>query len=224
MGSEKRTPIFRAPLILLILANLGILGVRLWPWSQVLGLPGNGSTGIDPAVGLLGYIGVIFWIGSARDVAARKCLLAAGCIGLLAGLFLACSAILAGRPGADDPTQSPILRWALTGVAVIFWGIAGSRAVRAGYQGGFGVLCAVWSAMVSSLMAFGALIGGSFYSLTQGQTTDPWKQYEGLAIGSEATQALVRTLLTATGYLLLGPVVAIFAGMVFGALTKAKTE
>jgi hypothetical protein len=224
MGSEKRTPIFRAPLILLILANLGILGLRLWPWDQVMALPGNGSTGIDPAVSLLGYIGVAIWIGSARDASARKCLLDAGWIGLIAGLFLAGAVILSGRPVADGASQSHILQYGLTAVAVMLWGIAGRRGKLAGYQGGFAVLCAVWSAMVSSLLAFGTMVAGSFYSLAPGQTADPWKQYEGLAIGSEATQALVQTLLTATGYLLLGPVVAVFAGTVFAGFTKPKPE
>jgi hypothetical protein len=222
MVAENRTPIFRTPLILLTLANMAILGIRLWPWDQVMSLPGNGSTGIDPAVGLVGYLGVSMWIGSARNSDARKCLLSAGWIGLVAGLFLSGALLLSSRPGADDPTQSPVLRWALTAAGVILWGVAGSRTVRRGYGTGFAVLCAVWSAMVSCLIAFGALVAGSFYSLAPGQTSDPWKQYQGLAIGSEATQALVQTLLTATGYLLLGPVVAIFAGMLFAGFTKPK--
>ena len=201
---------------------MGILGYRLWPWDQVMALPGNGSTGIDPAVGLVGYIGVAMWIGSARDPGSRKCLLGAGWIGLIAGLFLAGGVLLGERPGADDPTQSPVLRWALMAAALILWGVAGSRAKRDGYQGGFAILCAVWSAMVSCLMVFGTMVAGSFYSLAPGQTADPWKQYQGLAIGSEATQALVHTLTTATGYLLLGPVVAVFAGMVFSGLTKPR--
>ena len=74
--------------------------------------------------------------------------------------------------------------------------------------------------MLSCLMAFAALIAGSFYSYAPGQTADPWKQYQGLAIGSEATQALVETLLTATGYLLLGPLVAVMAGLLFASFTK----
>jgi hypothetical protein len=224
MRGEKREPIFRIPLILLIFANLAILGYRLWPWSQVTSLPGNGSTGIDPAVGLVGYTGVAMWIGSARDASARKCLFAAGWIGLLAGLFLSGAMILAGRPGADDPSHSHIPQYLLMGVTLLLWGVAGSRGKRAGYQTGFAMLCAVWSGMVSCLLAFGTMVAGSFYSLAPGQTEDPWKQYQGLAIGSEATQALVQTLLMATGYLLLGPLVAAVTGLVFSGFTKAKEE
>lgn len=222
MGGEKREPIFRVPMMFLILANLAILGYRLWPWSQVTALPVNGSTGIDPAVGLVGYIGVAMWIGSARNAGARKTLFSAGWIGLVAGVVLSGAMLLAGRPGAGDPSQSHLAQYGLMGVTVLLWGIAGSQGSRAGYQAGFAMLCATWAAMVSCLMAFGTMVAGSFYSLHPGQTDDPWKQYQGLAIGSEATQALVQTLLLATGYLLLGPLVAAVTGLVFAGFTKAK--
>lgn len=220
MGTEKRSAIFQAPLLLLILTNLALLGYRLWPWEQVTALPGNGATGIDPAVGLVGYIGVSLWIGSARDNSARKCLFSAAWFGVFAGLLLAGALLLAGRPGAAESGQGHGLQYALMTAAVILWGIAARGGVRAGYGSGFAALCALWSAMVSCAMAFAALIAGSFYSYTPGQTADPWKQYQGLAIGSEATQALVETLLTATGYLLLGPLVAILAGLLFAGFTK----
>jgi hypothetical protein len=202
------------------LANLTILGFRLWPWDQVLALPGNGSTGIDPAVSLLGYIGVSWWIGSARNDSARKCLFSAAWLGVLAGLLLDGAVVLADRPIAADSSQTHGLQYGLMAAAMILWGIAASRGVRAGYQAGFAVLCAIWSAMVSCLMACGALLAGSFYSFAPGQSSDPWKQYQGLAIGSEATQALVGTLVTTTGYLLLGPVIAIFVGLLFAGFTK----
>jgi len=48
-------PTLQFPLILLAVANLVILGVRLWPWPQVLSLPGDGVTALDPALSLLGY-------------------------------------------------------------------------------------------------------------------------------------------------------------------------
>ena len=220
MGNQRWAPIFKIPLILMILANLGLLGYRLWPWDQVTALPGNGATGFDPAVGLVGYIGVSLWIGSARNDSARRCLFVAAWFGLFAGALLAGAALFSGRPGAAESGQGHGLQYGLMAAAVVLWGIAGSRGVRAGYGSGFAALCAIWSAMVSCLMAFAALIAGSFYSYAPGQTTDPWKQYEGLAIGSEATQALVHTLLTATGYLLLGPLVAIFAGLLFAGFTK----
>jgi hypothetical protein len=220
MGTEKRSPIFRVPIIMMTLANLAILGFRLWPWDQITGLPGNGSAGFDPAISLAGYLGVSWWIGSAREDSARKCLFSAAWVGVIAGLLLAGAIVLAGRPNAPDTSQSHNLQYGLMAAAVVLWGIAASRGVRAGYQTGFAVLCAVWSAMVSCLMACAGLLAGSFYSFAPGQTSDPWKQYQGLAIGSESTQALVETLVTATGYLLLGPLVAVVTGLLFAGFTK----
>ncbi|KAA6463146.1 hypothetical protein DYQ86_07415 [Acidobacteria bacterium AB60] len=204
----------------MILADLALLGYRLLPWDQVLALPGNGATGLDPAVTLLGYIGVSWWVGSARNESARRCLFSAAWLGVFAGVLLAGAVLVSGRPGAAESGQGHGLQYGLMAATVLLWGIAGARGVRAGYGAGFAMLCALWSAMVSCLMGFAALIGGSFYSYAPGQTADPWKQYEGLAIGSEATQALVKTLLTGTGYLLLGPLVALVAGLVFAGFTK----
>lgn len=220
MATERRGPIFRIPLVLLVIANLVLLGYRLWPWDQVTALPDNGATGIDPAVSLLGYAGVSIWIGSARQSSARKSLFTAAWIGVFAGLLLAAAGLFYDRPGAAESGQGHGLMYGLMAAAIILWGIAATRGVRAGFGSGFGILCAIWSAMVSCLLACAALIGGSFYSYAPGQTADPWKQYQGLAIGSEATQALVKTLQTATGYLLLGPLIAVFAGLIFAGFTK----
>ena len=55
MGTDMQLT-FRTPLILLAIADLAILGARLWPWQDVLSLPGNGATGLDPAVSLVAYI------------------------------------------------------------------------------------------------------------------------------------------------------------------------
>ena len=46
-------------------------------------------------------------------------------------------------------------------------------------------------------------------------TQDPWKQYQGLAIGNQATQVLVHSLLTATGFLLIGPLIGGAVGLIF---------
>ena len=58
MGSSAQ-PLLRIPLILLAIADLAMLGSRLWPWQDVVStLPLNGATGIDPVVCLLAYIGI----------------------------------------------------------------------------------------------------------------------------------------------------------------------
>src|ERR1039457_7138738 len=66
---------FRIPLILLAIANLAVLGMRLWPWQQVvLNLPLNGATGIDPAVCLLTYVFMLFWIAVSQSRVTQKAL------------------------------------------------------------------------------------------------------------------------------------------------------
>ena len=84
----SRRSILRTPVILLALLNLTILGIRLWPWQNVMSLPGNGTTGVDPAITLLAYVGLGFWIGSARQAESRKALFSAALLGMVAGLFL----------------------------------------------------------------------------------------------------------------------------------------
>ena len=46
-----RQSILRTPVILLAAFNLIVLAVRLWPWQEVMNLPGNGTTGVDPTAG-----------------------------------------------------------------------------------------------------------------------------------------------------------------------------
>src|SRR5947209_5485015 len=200
VDSATRKPVLRCFVLLLVVLNLAALGLRLWPWTSVLNLPGNGSTGIDPAVTLIGYIGVAFWIASARGGISRRILYASVWTGLVGGLLLAMQVYLSIQP-ADTQAHSSI-QVGLGGMAAVLWGLCSWRAVRAGCAKGFAAVSAVWAGMTSSLIASLTLLAGSFYSLIPGQTQDVWKQYQGLAIGSDETQALVHTLVAATGYLL----------------------
>lgn len=214
-----RRPVLRSLLLLLAVLDLAVLGARLWPWSSVLDLPGNGATGIDPAVTLLVYIALAFWIGSARGAISRRVLYWSGFAGIIGGLLLVAQLYL-GSQAADARTHS-LIQFGLMGVTVVVWGMCGTRAISAGCAKGFAAVSAIWAALFSSLIASLALLAGSFYALSPGQTSDTWKQYQGLAIGSDEMQALVHTLLTATGYLLVGPLVACVAGAIFGAFAKA---
>jgi hypothetical protein len=68
--------------------------------------------------------------------------------------------------------------------------------------------------MMSSLMACAAILAELFAGPTQ-DSPDPWKQYQGLAIGSTATQGLVHSLNSATGFLLIGPLAGAAVGVIF---------
>ena len=216
--SSPRKSVLRSVLVVLAVVDLALLALRLWPWDTVLQLPGNGATGIDPAVSLIGYIALAFWIGSARGAISRRVLYASVVFGGVGGLLLAAQVYLASQP-ADARVHSKI-QFGLMALTVLLWGLCGRRAVRSGCAKGFATVSAIWAAMVSCLLAVMALLAGSFYALAPGQTSDTWKQYQGLAIGSDEMQAMVHTLDTATGYLLIGPVLAAIAGAIFGAFTS----
>ena len=218
---KSRQPTLRTPIVLLALANLAMLGMRLWPWPEVMGLPGNGATGIDPAVTLAGYIGLAFWIGSARQEESRKALFSAGAMGLFAGFLLVVAVVEATRKAAADAAAGldRVEIGLLAGAAVVV-GIAGLRTARAGYTMGFSAVCALWAAMTACLMAAAAVLVETFRTSGMGESSNPWKDYEGLAIGTPAMQALVHSLDTVAGFLLIGPLVGCIAGALLASFAR----
>lgn len=204
MGSGVQ-PILRTPLILLAIANLTLLGVRLWPWQDVANLPGNGTVGIDPAVCLVAYIGIIFLIGSTRQQHTRSALGKGTLIGLLGGMILVGDVLLKVQAASQDSAPPMLWTKGLPAAAVLLWGIAGWSAAQATRNAIIGVLTGTWSAMVSCLIASTAVLAEMYHAGPPPVSQDPWKQYEGLAIGNAATQALVHSLNSATAFLVLGP-------------------
>jgi hypothetical protein len=69
--------------------------------------------------------------------------------------------------------------------------------------------------MVSGLMACTAILAEFYLNPSTQDSPDPWKQYQGLAIGNSATQGLVHSLNTATAFLLLGPLTGAVVGIIF---------
>jgi hypothetical protein len=211
-------PTLRTPMILLAVVNLVILGKRLWPWQQVLQLPGDGTTGIDPAITLLGYIGLVFWIAGNPSEPVKRALSTGAMLGVLAGFLLVAHILLphvccsAGFAAALLPH---LVQVGLLTVSGILWGIAGLRGLRATRDVSIGTLAGVWSAMVSCLMAATAVLVEMSLAVSPPLTQDPWKQYEALAIGPATTQALVNSLNSATAFLLVGPLVGAALGLVF---------
>jgi hypothetical protein len=215
-------PILRFPLILLAMASLVILGMRLWPWQQVFNLPVNGTTGIDPAVVLVGYIGLIFLIGGSRQVPSRRALSSGTMLGLLAGLILAGEVVYETRSIAATAFHPGILYVGLRSLAWLIWGIAGLRGAQLSGNAGTGALAAIWSAMVSCLMACTAVLAETFHAVPLPIAQDAWNQYEGLAIGNPATQALVHSLNLAPQFLLVGPLLGGALGALFAFFAKSE--
>src|SRR5579871_4738025 len=174
----RRLPTLRTPIILLALVNLAMLGIRLWPWPDVMSLPGNGATGIDPAVTLAAYAGLAYWIGTARADASRKLLFSSASIGLLAGFCLVVAVVAAARKVTVDPAAGPDrIQIGLLAAALVIIGLAGFRTARAGRPMAFSTVCALWSSMVACLMAVAALLVETYLAAGAGDSSDPWKDY-----------------------------------------------
>lgn len=206
--------ILRIFVILLAAANLALLGQRLLPWNDVRNLPGNGTTGIDPVIVLLAYIGLILWISDSQSKEFLKGLTLATLIGVLGGAAIAAQVVLSDRPQG----QSFLIHIGLLVAAGILAGISGLLGARATRNPGNGIIFGAWCAMVSGLIGCGTVLLRMNLTQPQGLTQDPWKQYQGLAIGNAATQVLVHSLLLATGFILVGPLVGGAAGLVFALL------
>lgn len=215
-------PTLRTPIVLLALVNLALLGARLWPWQNVMNLPGNGTTGIDPAVTLAAYAGLGFWIGNMRTAASKKSLFSAGMMGVLAGAFLVALVLVASQQTAEETSAPDNLQIGLAVCATLVLGAAGWRTARAGNTVGFSVVCAIWASIVSCLMAVTVILAQFYFRSAPAESPDPWKQYQGLAIGTPAMQDLVHSLNAVTGFLLLGPIVGCIAGTIFAAIGSPK--
>jgi hypothetical protein len=215
---DVKQPTFRLPIVLLALADLGILGSRLWPWQNAMSLPG--TTAFDPVISLLAYAGLAFWIGTVRTMAAKKLLFSAAMVGVVAGLLLAGEIVWTARQGVSEGAGINKVQLLLIAVAAVVLGMAGLRAAKEGYAVGFSMVCSIWAALVACLMACTAILMQAYFVAGTAESADPWKQYEGLAIGTPAMQSFVQSLDTITGFLLIGPIVACIAGGIFGAFAK----
>jgi hypothetical protein len=204
------------------MANLALLGTRLWPWQNVANLPGNGTVGADPAVCLVAYIGIIFLFASTRQELTRKALGSGTLLGLLGGVILAAEVLLKAQ-AANQGSILPVL-WTrgMLAVAVLLWGIAGWWAARVTGINFPGILTGAWSAMVSCLMASTAVLAEMYLASPPPVSQDPWKQYEGLAIGDPATQALVHSLNSATSFLVIGPLAGAAIGFLLASIGPSR--
>jgi hypothetical protein len=106
--------------------------------------------------------------------------------------------------------------------ATLVLGATGWRTAKAGNTTGFSVVCTIWATMVSCLMAVTVILGQVYFLPTPAESPDPWKQYQGLAIGTPAMQDLVHSLDAVTGFLLLGPIVGCIAGTIFASFGNPR--
>jgi hypothetical protein len=216
----SRPSILRTPLIVLALCDLVLLGARLWPPPNFMTL---GTTSMDPAITLAAYVGLAFWIGTARETDSRKALLSSALLGMLAGLLLIAQVVLATRQAADDPAAGlDRVQIGLLVCGAFVLGTTGLRTARAGFPTGFSTVCAIWASMMACLMAVAAVLSEAWLVSGQGESSDPWKDYQSLAIGSPAMQSLVRSLDLTAAFLLIGPIVGGISGAVFASFGRPK--
>jgi hypothetical protein len=215
-------PTLRTLVVVLALVNLALLGVRLWPWQNVMNLPGNGTTGIDPAVTLVSYAVLGYWIGNMRTAASKKSLFSAAMMGVVAGAFLVGLVLMASQQLMEETSAPDKIQIGLAVCAVVVLGAAGWRTARAGNTVGFSVVCTIWATMVGCLMAVTVILAQVYFRSAPAESSDPWKQYQGLAIGTPALQDLVQSLNAVTGLLLLGPIVGCIAGTIFASLGNPR--
>jgi hypothetical protein len=223
--SADAQSLLRIPLLLLTVANMVLLSMRLQPWEDIFSLPGNGTTGIDPAICLLGYFGLILWLTGKSGSQLIQARSAVTLLGLIGGAILAAAVTVAGRPLIADPAQSKYVQFGLIGAAAVVWGFAGIQAARAPNSSvGFSLMAGGWSAMVSSLIACATVLSQFYIFGPPPETQDLWKQFQEIGIGDQATVALVHTLNAATGFLLLGPLAGAFVGLIFAFFGQRRTE
>lgn len=200
----------RYPLILLAIVDIYFLAQRLSPWQEIFNLPLNGAVGIDPAICLAVYCALYIWLPGGQKPEMRAMLGKALLFGLGGGALLIGDLLLRSAVAVEQESSASLATRVLFGLAIVVWGLAGFRAGRTSANAGLGLFAGVWSAMTSSLMAASFVL--IHMNSSQTSAADPWQQYQGLAIGTPATQALVEALNSATFYLLVGPLLGLVAG------------
>ena len=208
---KARPVTLRALILLLAIADLVILAMRLRPWNEIMNLPNDGTAGFDPIICLLTYLFLLSWVSSNKNEYVQKALSIGTFFGLPAGVLLVANVLLNGQ-GSKQIFYIQIGFLILGGV---LWGMAGLRGAIVAGNINIGIVSGAWSSMVSALMACFAILTRIDLSHPLTLTQDPWKQYEGLAIGNAAIQYLVHSLVTATGFMLICPLVGGTAGLIF---------
>jgi hypothetical protein len=207
--------VLRFPLILLAMADMYLLAQRLSPLQEIFNLPLNGAVGIDPAVCLVAYMVLLLWLPRRQSATMSQVLGESLMLGLLAGLFVILELEIKASAAMQQADPPLLMTRTLLCAAIATWGIAGLRGGRITGNAAVGLLTGIWSAMTTGLLAATAVLVRMTVAGPPPVSNDPWKQYEGLAIGSATTQALVESLNSTTFYLLVCPLVGAMVGLFF---------
>jgi hypothetical protein len=211
----RRVLSLRYLLILFAIVDIYLLAQQLSPLQKVFELPLNGAVGIDPAICLVAYIGLLLWLPSRQSAVITQALGESLLLGLLAGVVIVLELQIQASAVLRQTDPPLLLIRILMVAAAIVCGIAGLRGGRITGNASVGLVTGIWSAMTAGLLGATAVLMRMTVAGPPPASNDLWKQYEGLAIGNDTTQALVQSLNSTTFFLLVTPLVGGFLGLLF---------
>ncbi len=219
--------------VLTVVAELLLLGLRVWLSPAMLSAPHGGATALSSVVGLalllLVYALVAFGLSRTHLAAsgpehpeATAALRRATLLGALLGGGALAAIAVETLGNFESPVSLAV--WALVLLAAPFaWGMAGFLATRAGGSWRLGLTAGVWSGMVSGLVAAVGEVASTLLALqrlAQHELSNPdylaWHQPD------VQSYAIASALAVGMMGLALAPVVAGIAGSVGSRLGKSN--
>ncbi len=208
----------RLALLLGIMLNLAMIGVRVFFYRPLLVMPGGLKFVIEPALLLIVYALLVVWATSRADPLRQRMLQIGTPLGLLGGMVQIVHMLLENLVNFGAVNGTVTLSSML--LTFLLWGVAGYRASRTTTSTGLGALTGSWSALVTMLMAvtFGfALLYSSIPRLDYVAT---WPEFQRSGWRDVHAFSIANTLDSGFSHLLIGPIVGVLFGGVAGIIAR----
>jgi hypothetical protein len=207
----------RFALLAVLAASAVMMGVRVYAFRRLVGMPGGLTFVIEAAAALLAYGIFVVWV-TASDGSPRRAALKAGTM-----LGAAGAAIQIAHLGLETsidlgPVWNGVTGFGLLFCTFVLWGVAGYRAARESGSIVPGVIAGCWSAVVtmSLLIAFGFML--EFYlAVPKPEYVATWGEFKRSGWTDVRAFTVVNTLDSAVSHLVIGPI----AGAIFGTIAAA---
>jgi len=203
-----------------------LLGLRVWLYPEVLSAPHGGGSALGSVVGLAIFVvvytlvAVVLLRAGASSVERSAALRRATLLGAVVG-GCALVAIAVDTLAGPESTLSLIV-WPLVMLAALIgWGLASLLTTRAGGSWRLGVVVALWSGMVSALVAAAAEVASTLLALpqlAQNELSNPDYLYWGQS--DIQSYAIASAFALGMMGLILAPIVASVVGGVGGWLGR----
>ncbi len=210
----------RLTLLLGILLNLAMIGVRVFFYRPLLVMPGGLKFVLEPALLLIVYALLVMWTTSHTDPLRQRILQTGTPLGLLGGIVQIVHMFLQNLVNFGAANGTVTLSFML--LTFLLWGVAGYRASRTTTSTGVGALAGSWSALVTMLLAvtFGfALLYSSIPRLDYVAT---WPEFQRSGWGDVHAFSIANTLDSGFSHLLIGPFVGALFGGVAGIIARLQ--